>query len=209
MLHGRSEDRRTRLAPLGFGLSPAELSTAGREAGPGRDTSILPHTTSLWRDRFNDRLSKASRCECICVCVHVHVGASVKLMRVCILTLYSRDFEVVGATSHRRCGFVCVMVCMRSCAGLRMLHASGGHLKKCFLFLWINVQLGRTGQGGAICKCHRHCLLILHIIKANIPNLDQSNQEQAITETHTAPGEPHRTKTQSERRILTHTHRRT
>lgn len=69
------------------------------------------------------------------------------------------------------------------------MHASGSHLKKCLPFPWINEQLGRTGQGGAICKCHRHCLLILHIIKANIPNLYQSNQEQAITATG-APGEP-------------------
>ena len=69
------------------------------------------------------------------------------------------------------------------------MHASGSHLKKCSPFPWINEQLGRTGQGGAICKCHRHCLLILHIIKANIPNLYQSNQEQAITATG-APGEP-------------------
>lgn len=75
----------------------------------------------------------------------------------------------------------CVVVCR--------MHASGSHLKKCSPFPWINEQLGRTGQGGAICKCHRHCLLILHIIKANIPNLYQSNQEQAITATG-APGEP-------------------
>lgn len=78
------------------------------------------------------------------------------------------------------------------CAGrvvLCRMHASGSHLKKCSPFPWINEQLGRTGQGSAICKCHRHCLLILHIIKANIPNLYQSNQEQAITATG-APGEP-------------------
>lgn len=75
------------------------------------------------------------------------------------------------------------------CVVVRRMHASGSHLKKCSPFPWINEQLGRTGQGGAICKCHRHCLLILHIIKANIPNLYQSNQEQAITATG-APGEP-------------------
>lgn len=80
--------------------------------------------------------------------------------------------------------FLCV-----GCVVLSRMHASGSHLKKCLPFLWINEQLGRTGQGGAICKCHRHCLLILHIIKANIPNLYQSNQEQAITATG-APGEP-------------------
>ena len=83
---------------------------------------------------------------------------------------------------------------LNDCCGARdvsrvALCAPGSHLKKSPPFLWINEHLGRTGQGGAICKCHRHCLLILHIIKANIPNLYQSNQEQAITATG-APGEP-------------------
>lgn len=90
-----------------------------------------------------------------------------------------------GAEVHEvsgRCGVWDVFLLCR-------VHASGSHLKKCSPFPWINEQLGRTGQGGAICKCHRHCLLILHIIKANIPNLYQSNQEQAITATG-APGEP-------------------
>lgn len=105
----------------------------------------------------------------MCVCMSEHLAEMMTKCRVCIKGK--------------------LLFCSAGCAVLCRMHASGSHLKKCLPFPWINEQLGRTGQGGAICKCHRHCLLILHIIKANIPNLYQSNQEQAITATG-APGEP-------------------